>query len=236
MATRASRVSNGRPRILSCVWVASLAVAVPVAARPAHARELPATVDSGEGPFELGPLARLTSGSHAGNALDRGLAKLSMDSGAMASLRGGDFGGGTRGSSGEIGTVKRAMIRGPIDDAQSTWAKKDASFGFDDAGLGRGSHSVANADPGTIARAIKSRYVSGVKYCYVQARRSQPELSGKVEMTLLVGMSGRVIYARAAGGTSSEVSSCMVAQARRWQVEPPQGSESVQVAVAFLLR
>jgi hypothetical protein len=237
MGQREHRLSKLGSHLLCSALVASLTLTTPVVlAGLAHAGELPATVDSVASPVGFGRLAQLAGGSRAGHALDRGLAKLTMDPSAVASLNTAGFGGGMRSSSGEIGTVKRATIPGPIDDSRRMWTKQEATLGSDDSLGARSGHSSANADPGAIARAIKGRYVGGVKYCFAQARRSQPTLSGKVELTLLVGMSGRVIYAKAAGGNSSEVSACMVSQARRWQVEPPVGSESVQVAIAFLLR
>lgn len=87
-------------------------------------------------------------------------------------------------------------------------------------------------EPGELNRAILRRIVQ-IKLCYEKERSRVPELVGKAEVAIVVGLDGRVVSATATiHGLDANVGACLEQEARQLVFRPPTGG-TVDVTYPF---
>lgn len=172
----------------------------------------------------------LRSGEVPTGALDRaaassagiGVGGLALGGGGGA-IRPGSAGGGlgsigatAGGGGGEVGTVKE--VSGP---------KGTAAVG----GANVSGGNVTNA-----ARVVAAMR-AGFRMCYNRALASNPDVEGRISLSLRIGPGGEVqgVTAVPSGNLPDSVVSCVKARAQAGQFDPPEGGSAViQVPVTFV--
>lgn len=88
----------------------------------------------------------------------------------------------------------------------------------------------------TIRRVIQ-RHLSEVRFCYEEALRKRPALSGRVQVGFLIAPSGAVQQAHVIDSSldSQEAERCIASAVRRWAFPAPDGGGLVSVRYPFLL-
>jgi TonB family protein len=88
----------------------------------------------------------------------------------------------------------------------------------------------------TIRRVIQ-RHLAEVRFCYEEALRRRPELSGRVQLAFMIAPSGAVQQAKVADSSlgSPEAESCIARAAQRWAFPAPDGGGYVAVRYPFML-
>jgi len=182
---------------------------------------------SGAGPATEGVLK---TGEVPTGALDKaaassagvGVGGLSLGGGGGA-IRPGSAGGGlgsigSTGPGGGTGTGTVATVQGP---------KGNASTG------------AANVSGGTVSNAARvvAGMRAGFRNCYNRALAQNPDVEGRIALSIRVGPGGEVqgVSAAPSGNLPDSVVSCVKARAQAAQFDPPQGGLAViQVPVTFV--
>jgi hypothetical protein len=86
--------------------------------------------------------------------------------------------------------------------------------------------------------AVIQENLSQIRYCYNKALRTNPNLSGKVTSSFVIGGDGSVKVSRVPNSTlaSPEVEDCIKSRVASWKFPQPRGGGDVAVNYPFLLR
>lgn len=86
------------------------------------------------------------------------------------------------------------------------------------------SASVAGGSVGN-ANAVVARMSAGFRRCYNQGLSSNPDMSGRVNVTARIGPGGEVqsVTATPSGSISADVANCIAARVRSARFDPPEG-------------
>ena len=90
-------------------------------------------------------------------------------------------------------------------------------------------------EPGVISKEVRKR-LGAVLSCYERALKRRPKLSGKIVVSFTIGSTGSVTDAEMASDTlgDAEVSSCVIANVKRWRFPAPDGgSVTVEYPLIF---
>jgi len=182
---------------------------------------------SGAGPATEGVLK---TGEVPTGALDKaaasgagvGVGGLSLGGGGGA-IRPGAAGGGlgaigSTGPGGGTGTGSAQVVQGPRGSAST------------------GAASVAGGQVSNAARVVAGMR-AGFRNCYNRALAQNPDVEGKISLSIKVGAGGEVtgVSAAPSGNLPDSVVSCVKARAQAAQFDPPQGGLAViQVPVSFV--
>jgi hypothetical protein len=84
------------------------------------------------------------------------------------------------------------------------------------------------------ARKIVKKNGGQVKYCYEQGLKNDPDLSGRLEVKMVIGTDGRVSSASASSSNlPSGVTDCVVAKVKRWTFTKPTAELVVEYPFVF---
>jgi outer membrane biosynthesis protein TonB len=182
---------------------------------------------SGAGPATEGVLK---TGEVPTGALDKaaassagvGVGGLSLGGGGGA-IRPGSAGGGL----GSIGSTGTGTGQGS-GQAQTVQGPK-----------GNASTGAANVSGGTVSNAARvvAGMRAGFRNCYNRALAQNPDVEGRIALSIRVGPGGEVqgVTAAPSGNLPDSVVSCVKARAQAAQFDPPQGGLAViQVPVTFV--
>lgn len=130
------------------------------------------------------------------------------DVGKVAALSSGssaDVGGALEGATVEIGSLESLTIE-----------SGGGGGGSDGGGGGSGGNGDIRSNAALLA--VVRRYAAGIQYCYDEQLKSQPELRGKLVVSITVTPSGKVSETHVVQDTlgSSAVSGCVLSQIQGW--------------------
>lgn len=143
--------------------------------------------------------------------------------GAGGTVRPGAAGGGLASigkssKTGGSGSGKTAQVKGPRGSASV------------------GGASVAGGSVGNASRAVAGMR-AGFRACYNRGLQSNPDIEGKIQLSIKVGPGGQVlgVQAKKKGNIPADVLACVKARAKSGRFDPPQGGAAVvQVPVSFV--
>jgi outer membrane biosynthesis protein TonB len=142
---------------------------------------------------------------------------------AGGAIRPGAAGGGlasigSSSKSGGTGSGQTAKVKGPRGSASV------------------GGTSVAGGQIGNASRAV-AQMRAGFRACYNRGLQSNPDIEGKIQLSIKVGPGGQVlgVTAKKKGNIPDGVLDCVKARAQSGRFDPPQGGAAVvQVPVSFV--
>ncbi|HVU05347.1 MAG TPA: AgmX/PglI C-terminal domain-containing protein [Polyangiaceae bacterium] len=219
--TQASKGPAGKAGAMSSAQAAALSnqlEQMEMATLGALAGAGPAT----EGVLKTGEVPTGALDKAAASSAGVGVGGLTLGGGGGA-IRPGAAGGGLGGlgsstAGGGSGTGTAAVVQGP---------KGNASTG------------AANVSGGTVSNAARvvAGMRAGFRNCYNRALASNPDVEGRISLSIRVGPGGEVqgVSAAPSGNLPDSVVSCVKARAQAAQFDPPQGGLAViQVPVTFV--
>jgi hypothetical protein len=175
-----------------------------------------------EGVLKTGEVPTGALDKAAASSAGVGVGGLTLGGGGGA-IRPGAAGGGLGGlgsstAGGGGGTGQAAVVQGP---------KGNASTG------------AANVSGGTVSNAARvvAGMRAGFRNCYNRALAQNPDVEGRISLSIRVGPGGEVqgVSAAPSGNLPDSVVSCVKARAQAAQFDPPQGGLAViQVPVTFV--
>jgi outer membrane biosynthesis protein TonB len=174
-------------------------------------------LDSGEVP--TGALDRAAASAAGVGAGGIGLAL----GGGGGTIRPGEAGGG-------IGSIGATTTGGGSDTGKAV-AVKGPQGNADVGGTSVSGGEVTNA-----ARVVAAMR-AGFRRCYTRALATNPDVQGRINLSINVGPGGEVsgVSAAASGNLPADVIGCVQARARQARFDPPQGGMAViQVPVTFV--
>ncbi len=162
-------------------------------------------------------------GVDLGSLLDRGVEGMATASIEVAGLRGPGVGTGLIGSADLESVARESDIR-----AETRLARKIPSVSLEVRGS---KHEVVGEDVFGVVR----RRLPAVTACYEQALKTDPNLSGKLYLTLSVEENGRVSHVDLSGPASNHprLKRCIARRVVRWPF-PPQ-REPVEITIPIVL-
>jgi hypothetical protein len=163
----------------------------------------------GSGEVPTGALeAAAASGAGIGSSGGSGL---NIGGGGGGAIRPGATGGGGLASIGQTGGG------GPATAGTTTKVEGPKPVVGASAAVAGGS--VGNA------QAVVARMSAGFRRCYMQGLSSNPEMSGRVNVSARIGPGGEVqsVTATPSGSISADVANCIAARVRSAQFDPPEG-------------
>jgi hypothetical protein len=123
---------------------------------------------------------------------------------------------------------------GPRDTGPTTIPKKEVEVKGAASAEKLEDLDAGGLDPGKVATTINGRYKTGVIKCYQTELKRNPTLAGKVNIAFTVGMTGKVIKAKASGFPDANVERCIEDYARTWRFDKPESDASFEIP--FVLR
>ncbi|HEX9640917.1 MAG TPA: AgmX/PglI C-terminal domain-containing protein, partial [Candidatus Krumholzibacteria bacterium] len=128
------------------------------------------------------------------------VASLSSDSEA-------EVGGSLSGVSVEVGSIESSPVDGP--------GGAGGVGGSGSGGDGEGGNLRSNAS----LLAVVRRYAAGIQYCYEDKLKTQPDLRGKIVLSITVNAAGSVSDVHIVQNTlgASSVGDCVLSQVEAWR-------------------
>jgi hypothetical protein len=159
---------------------------------------------------------------------------------AAASSAGVGVGGLSLGGGG--GAIRPGAAGGGLGSIGSTTAGTGTGAGAAQevkGPKGNASTGAANVSGGTVSNAARvvAGMRAGFRNCYNRALSSNPDVEGRISLSIRVGPGGEVqgVNASPSGNLPDSVVSCVKARAQAAQFDPPQGGMAViQVPVTFV--
>ena len=87
-----------------------------------------------------------------------------------------------------------------------------------------------------VISSVVMRYIGGIRACYEQKLKINPQLSGKISVRFTIGADGRVVSREILRSTLNDpdVENCILRRIRYWRFPPPEEGEVV-VTYPFVL-
>ncbi len=105
------------------------------------------------------------------------------------------------------------------------------------ARVSRGAAAIGAFCAKSNIRSVVGRGSGAIKYCYEKELQLNPTLSGKVNISWTVGLSGSVMRAFVSSSTlgNKKVEGCMIRVVKRWRFDPPKGGHC-QISYPFIFK
>lgn len=143
-----------------------------------------------------------------------------------------DAGTASSGASTDMKAVEGSLVSvGSLSSASSKLDDPDPATGATKGNAGPGVYRT-NAS----LLAVIQRYAAGIQYCYSNELKKNPELRGKLVVSITVAASGKVTEATILSNTvgSERLAGCALTQILNWKFPPvPDGVTSFQTPFVF---